>query len=82
MGAVSGIVVFLLTWWTVIFCVLPFGLERDERGIPRAADLKQKMLITTVISVIIWLVIYLLMEADVISFRRIANAMMEKDFGP
>lgn len=81
MGWVSGIVVFIITWWTALFAVLPWGLKRDERGIPFHINIRRKALITTMVSVIIWLAIYVLMKADIISFRHMADLMMRKDYG-
>jgi predicted secreted protein len=81
MGIVSGLVVYFLTWWLVIFAVLPWGLNRDERGMPLNLNFKKKVLATTLISFVIWVFIYGVIRADIISFRVIADAMMEKDFG-
>ena len=55
--------------------VLPWGLERDEEGKPLNPRLKQKAMITTAVSAVIWLVIYVLIEADIMSFREIAATM-------
>jgi predicted secreted protein len=79
MGWVSGIVVFLLTWWVVLFMVLPWGLERDETGKPKNPWVVQKLLATTVVSAIFWLILYGLIEADIISFRDMAGAMINED---
>ncbi|MCC7305194.1 MAG: DUF1467 family protein [Alphaproteobacteria bacterium] len=79
MSWLSGIVVFVMIWWTAIFTVLPWGLKRDERGMPDDPRLKQKILMTTLISAALWLVVYALIEADIISFREIARGIMEKD---
>lgn len=77
MDAVSGVVVFLLTWWMVLFMVLPFGLKRDEDGTPANPNLRRKLLITTGASIVIWIVIYFLIEADLISFAEIAAQMAQ-----
>lgn len=75
----TGIILFLLIWWTAIFCVLPWGLQRDERGIPNDPRLKKKLLSTTVISAVLWLVVYGLIESDIISFRNMAFSMTRED---
>ncbi len=75
MGPVSGIVVFLLTWWMVVFMVLPWGLKRDEQGRPEDPQLKKKLLVVTGVSIVIWAMIYLLIDSDLISFREIAETM-------
>lgn len=81
MGIVSGFVVFVMIWWTVIFCVLPIGqaTEYEEQGShaapgsPRHLNIRRKLFITTVISVILWVVAYFLIEADLVSFREMAK---------
>jgi predicted secreted protein len=79
MGWVSGIVVFLLVWWVMIFTVLPWGLRRDQDGTPQDPKIKKKLLITTAVSAVVWFVIYLLIESDMISFKDMAEALSEAD---
>lgn len=78
MDIISGVVVFLLTWWLVIFMVLPWGLERDENGRPTNLNLPRKLLITTGVTIIIWCIIAALISADLISFREIAERMSQE----
>jgi predicted secreted protein len=75
---VSGIVVFLLVWWTALFCVLPIGTRPDPdgdpaaggwRGAPTNPQLGRKLIATTVLSVVIWLAIWGVIESGWISFR-------------
>jgi len=85
MGLVSGIVVYLITWWTLLFAVLPWGAERaadtrtEVKGhtapVPKSIKLGQKFLITSVLSAAIWVIIYILIEIDIVDFRDIANHM-------
>lgn len=78
MGWFTGIIVFLLVWWTVIFTVLPWSLRRDETGKPDDPKLKQKLFVTTLVSAVLWLAVYFLVEADIISFREMAATMAEE----
>lgn len=55
---VSGIVTFSIIWWTVLFMVLPFGVQTSsspEKGhadsAPVNPQIKKKFLITTLISI-------------------------------
>jgi predicted secreted protein len=82
MGWVSGVVVFFITWWTVLFAVLPWGNkppEEPEPGHAPSAPAKPRLLlkfgITTVITAVIWLIIFALIESDLISFRDMARGM-------
>ena len=79
MNAVSAIVVFLMIWWTVIFCVLPLGQSTTQEdaeegeylapGAPKSVNMKQKVILTTIISVILWGIVITVIESDVINFR-------------
>jgi predicted secreted protein len=71
----TGIIVFLLVWWVSIFLVLPFGHNRDVDGTPVIPHLKRKLLLTTFLAVFIWAGIYILIESDLISFRKMINNM-------
>jgi predicted secreted protein len=83
-GVISGIAVFFMIWWTVIFCALPFGVRPPDHseqvqgqmpGAPVRHNLGKKMLWTTAISILMWLAVYALIEADIISFRDLAGQM-------
>ena len=77
MGWTSGIVVFFLTWWTVLFMVLPIGIQPDPkaeatggwRGAPRQVRLWRVVGLTTVLAVIVWLAVDYFVSADWLSFR-------------
>jgi len=79
MGWFTGIVVFLVAWWTVLFVVLPFGHERDADGTPKIANMKQKVIMTTILTTVLWIVIYLIIDAEIISFSDMAYKMIEED---
>ncbi len=81
MGIASGLLVFAMIWWTAIFVVLPWGIQRDERGIPVNAQMKKKLVITTVVTIVLWLVVYAMIRADIIDFRAMSEAMMQQDYG-
>ncbi len=86
MGWISGIVVFLMIWWTTLFAVLPFGPRSEEtpqvgnaHGVPDFPRLGKKVIITTVISCLLWVVVYGLIASNVISFHDMAAQMAEQD---
>ncbi len=76
MNLVGGIVVFLVTWWLVLFTVLPWGVstqaEEDdvvrgtEPGAPSVPALWRKALITTAITMGLWLIIYFVLANHLI----------------
>ena len=76
MAWVTGIVVYVLVWWVTLFAVLPLWVtpaEPDDpghaAGAPQRPRLLLKMAITTVVSALIWLAIYLLVKSPWLSFR-------------
>ena len=82
MGWVSGIVVFLMVWWTTLFTVLPWGNRKSDvpqvgnvASAPDKPRLLRKFVITTLVTAIIWLIIYGLIEANVINFYDMAAEM-------
>lgn len=86
MSVFSGIVTFLCIWWTAIFMVLPWGNAPTNgheqffgKSAPANPRIKQKFMITSVLSIGIWLVVYALVESDVISFREIAESFARQD---
>lgn len=88
MGWVTGTVVYLLTWWVVLFMVLPVGIEHEENpdpghmsGAPKNPKIKMKFVITTIISAFLWLVIYALIKMELINFYDIAYEMSKEDLG-
>ena len=70
----TGIIVFILVWWVAIFCVLPFGLQRDQTGKPEKVFIARTVFFTTLIAVAVWFTLYLLIDSDLISFRQMAAA--------
>jgi len=76
MGWVTGIIVYVLVWWVTLFAVLPLWVtpsEPDDLGHSAGAPQQPRMLlkaaITTAVSAIIWLGIYLLVRSPWLSFR-------------
>jgi predicted secreted protein len=78
----SGILVFVVLWWLVIFAVLPWGVripDNPEPGhatsAPEKPMLGRKVLATTAITAVLWLVVYFIVQSDWISFREMARHM-------
>ena len=73
----TGIVVYLLIWWTALFCVLPIGtrpVDADAedggwRGTPARPLLLRKVIGTTALSAVLWLGVYGVVESGWVSFR-------------
>jgi predicted secreted protein len=74
---VSGVAVYILIWWTVIFVILPIGVQpisgEDARkghdaGAPRQPGMLWKAAVTTLVAAVIWLLFYWLIESGALSF--------------
>ena len=92
MNALTGVIVYILIWWLVLFTVLPWGsrsggqsadhsLANSAGGAPETPNLRFKFLVTSLIAGIVWVVVYLLVREGVFDVRAAANAMMKKDQG-
>lgn len=76
MGWISGIVVFILIWWVVFFMTLPMRIKRndgDVGGVPAGAPekpyIKFKLLLTTAVTIFLWVVFYALIETGVLTYE-------------
>ena len=86
MNIFTGVIVYLLVFWTVLFMVLPWGNGRKEAAetgmagsAPTNPRIKQKFLITFIISTIIWAIIALLIYLEIVDFYQIARDMVADD---
>jgi predicted secreted protein len=80
MNWATGVMVYLVIWWTILFAVLPLGVRRvenpgkgEERGAPERPQLARKAIITSIVAAVLWLGFYFLHRADVFSFRRMVE---------
>lgn len=73
----TGVVLYVLIWWTALFAVLPIGTRPQEdadeqtgwRGAPRRPRLLMKVIVTTAVASVLWLGAWLLISSDYLSFR-------------
>ena len=84
MDIVSAIVVYILVWMLCFFIALPIGVRRAESpdlghepGAPVQTHLRAKVIGTTVAAGAVWLIIWLLIEADLYSFRDAVKGWIE-----
>jgi len=82
MGWVTGIAAYIVIWWISLFAVLPWGVRRAENPLPGTVEsapdkprLGLKFLITTAVAAVLWLILEVLVESDVISFHDMAKAI-------
>ncbi|WP_282608201.1 DUF1467 family protein [Pelagibius sp. Alg239-R121] len=71
----TGILVYVIVWWVVLFMVLPWGVRREENpeegheaGAPVNPMLGRKVLITSGIAAVIWGAVYVAIEKGLLPF--------------
>jgi predicted secreted protein len=76
MGWATGIAVYVVLWWVVLFAVLPWGVRPAEdlppgadRGAPAQPRMALKVLVTTLIAAALWIGVEFLVQSDILSFR-------------
>ena len=76
MDIVSGIVVYILLWWWVLFMVLPFGAQAPEiiekghaTSAPAKPRLLNKMIITSLIAAMLWFGVDAIISSGIFTFR-------------
>ena len=71
MGIAGSIILFLLIWWLLLFIVLPLNISDtaekiveggNDTGAPSNPQIFKKFLITTIISIIIWSIMYIYLK--------------------
>ena len=81
MGITGSIIVYVLIWWIIFFSVLPIGIQSNKEkfqekiegvdpGAPKNPEIVKKFLITTIITSIIFIVIYYLVEFNLLNLRK------------
>jgi predicted secreted protein len=75
MTLVTGIVLYIIIWWTVLFTMLPIGVrvpQNPDPGIatsaPEHPQIFKKMIWTSLASGVVWLLIYAVIQSGLISF--------------
>ena len=80
MGITGSIIVYVLIWWMIFFSVLPVGIRSKKEkfkehiggvdpGAPNNPNIGKKFLITTIITSIIFIVIYYLVQFNILNLR-------------
>ena len=80
MGITGSIIVYVLIWWIIFFSVLPIGIQSNKEkfkekiegvdpGAPLNPKIGKKFFITTLITSIIFIVIYYLVELNLLNLR-------------
>jgi predicted secreted protein len=80
MGVTGAIIIYISIWWIVFFSILPIGIKSqnikfedringNDSGAPKNPKIAKKFLITTLITSIIFAVIYYLSINNYLNLR-------------
>ena len=80
MGITGSIIVYVMIWWIIFFSLLPVGIQSNKEvfkdriggedpGAPKNPKIAKKFLLTTLITSIIFMIIYYLVKIDLINLR-------------
>ena len=82
-GPTTAIAIYFVVWWTVLFAVLPLGMNQGPRerqtdggdwGAPANPNLKKKFITTTWVSAIVWGVIMVLIFTGILPLPDLPGA--------
>tara|TARA_Y100000816_G_scaffold275864_1_gene244478 strand:- start:4814 stop:5068 length:255 start_codon:yes stop_codon:yes gene_type:complete len=80
MGITGSIIIYVMIWWIVFFSVLPVGIQSkkevfkerlggNDPGAPKNPKIGKKFLITTIITSLLFIVIYYLVNNGFLNLR-------------
>ena len=77
MSITGSIVIFVIIWWIVFFSLLPIDVIRDKNrkiegedpGSPENPKIVKKFIYTTVISTVLFLIIFNLVQNNYLNLR-------------
>ena len=78
MSITGSLIIFVLIWWIIFFSLLPIDVDRKhkeivegvDKGSPENPKIIKKIIYTTVITLIIYIGIFMLVKYDYFNLRR------------
>tara|TARA_Y100000768_G_scaffold191127_1_gene143246 strand:+ start:366 stop:620 length:255 start_codon:yes stop_codon:yes gene_type:complete len=82
MGITGSIIVYVIIWWIIFFSILPVGIKSNHEGYkndiggidpgaPKNPQIAKKFFITTIITSIVFIVIYYLVNNNFLNLRNL-----------
>ena len=80
--SITGLaIIYMIIWWIVFFAILPIDVERkklikvdgEDPGSPENPKMLKKFIYCTVITTILFIIIYLLMKFEYLNLRNIIS---------
>ena len=80
MGITGSIIIYVMIWWVVFFSVLPMGIQSKKEifkdriegfdpGAPNNPKIGKKFMVTTIITSLLFIMIYYLVNNDFLNLR-------------
>ncbi len=78
--SITGLaIIYIIIWWIVFFAILPIDVDRikikkiegEDPGSPENPKMLKKFIYCTVITTILFIIIYLLMKFEYLNLRNI-----------
>ncbi len=78
MSITGSLIIYVLIWWIIFFSLLPIDVDRKhkqivegiDKGSPENPRIIKKLIYTTIITSIIFIVIFMLVKYDYLNLRR------------
>ena len=81
MGITGSIIVYVMIWWIIFFSILPVGIKSNKEafkesiegfdpGAPKNPKIGKKFLITTIITSILFIMIYYIVDLGFFNLRK------------
>jgi predicted secreted protein len=85
MGPITALSIYLVTWWVVLFTVLPLGVtshaeagvdhgDGGDPGAPVEPKLKRKFITTTLVATVIWAIVMVCLKFKLIPLPNLPMA--------
>jgi predicted secreted protein len=77
MTVATGIAMYIVIWWTVLFAILPLGVRPTTEpggrgqmtGAPEKPMMGKKVLWTSIAAAAVWLLIFAVVQSDLFPLR-------------
>ena len=80
MGITGSIIIYVMIWWIIFFSILPVGIKSNKEvfrdsiegadpGAPKNPKIAKKFLITTIITSILFIMIYYIVDLGFFNLR-------------
>ncbi len=79
MSITGSLVIYVILWWIVFFAVLPIDVNREKKanikgsdsGAPENPKILKKFILSTLISSLIFTIIYILVRYELLNIRNL-----------